>query len=346
MYKSFKTISDNITEEEYRNDGRMHYSTLATYARGGFNAISTLFERKESPSLLFGSCVDTLITGSQKDFDELYLVADIPQMSPSLINIINDLYSEYGLEYDDLSSLSNNVLAEYWDKYDARNWKAETKAKFIIDNGNNYYRLKHIAGNKTVISNELYIEVLNTVEELRNSESTKWYFTEDPFDDTVERLYQLKFHDTIDGIDYSCMADLIVVDHTHKIVYPCDLKTSSHKEYDFFKSFIDWSYHIQARQYWRLIRNNMDRDEVFKTYKLADYRFIVVNKNTLNPLVWEYPDTTLEGTLYYGKDSNIECKYPCDLGKELKYYIDNIVTVPLGIQLNAPNNLNDWLKTL
>lgn len=347
MYTSFKTISDPITEEEYRNDGRFHYSTLATFARGGFNCIETLFDRKESPSLTFGSAVDALITGGQEEFDNMFMVADFPQIAPSLISIVNDLFNVYGGSYTDLSEISMITLAKVWDKYDGRNWKSETKAKFIIENGNEYYRLKFLAGNKTIISNELYNEVLATVSALKTCEATKWYFADDdPFDDSLERLYQLKFHATFQGLEYSCMADLIVIDHKNKIVYPCDLKTSSHKEYEFHKSFIDWCYHIQARLYWRIIRANMDNSDVFRGYELADYTFIVANKQTLNPLTWKFEDTTKYGELTYGSNNQIECRDPFTLASELNTYLSSRPKVPNGISIEKPNNIIEWLNKL
>ena len=61
-------------------------------------------------------------------------------------------------------------------------------------------------------------------------------------------------------------------------------------------------YMIQARLYWRLLRATMDEDDYFKDFKLEDYRFIVVNKESLTPLVWEFEDTAKMGALYYGKD--------------------------------------------
>ena len=38
---------------------------------------------------------------------------------------------------------------------------------------------------------------------------------------------------------------------------------------------------IQARIYWRLIRQLMDKDEYFKDFTLKDFRFIVVNTSCL-----------------------------------------------------------------
>ena len=49
--KSLKEIALPITEEEYRNDGKLHYSTLATYERGGFSSLKTLFDRYQGEEL-------------------------------------------------------------------------------------------------------------------------------------------------------------------------------------------------------------------------------------------------------------------------------------------------------
>ena len=51
---------------------------------------------------------------------------------------------------------------------------------------------------------------------------------DNPFDDTTERLYQLKFKGKYEGIDLRIMADEIIVDHKNKLIYPIDLKTSFH----------------------------------------------------------------------------------------------------------------------
>ena len=52
--KSLKDVSWLVSEDTYRQDSALSYSTLAKYERGGFNSLSTLFDKVESPSLLFG----------------------------------------------------------------------------------------------------------------------------------------------------------------------------------------------------------------------------------------------------------------------------------------------------
>lgn len=103
---------------------------------------------------------------------------------------------------------------------------------------------------------------------------------------------------------------------------------------------------IQAKLYWRIINDNIKKDDYFKQFTLADYQFIVVNKESLTPLVWQFFDTKTEGTLVYGKHKNIELKDPVELAKELRYYLDNDCKIPLGIKENEPNNIIEYLNQI
>lgn len=348
MYKSFKDISLNITEDEYRQDGAMHYSTLATYERGGFNSLNTISEKKESPSLTFGSCVDSIITGGMDEFNNKFLVAEFPLLEPAYSTVTKELHNLYKDSYAHLFLIPESNIIQMTEQIGFyKHWKPETRAKVIKEKCCEYYDLLHLAENKTLIDTNTYNKVLSTVEALKTSDATKWYFEDNnPFDNSIERTYQLKFHNIYNGIPYSCMADLILIDNTNKKVFPCDLKTSSHKEYEFYKSFIDWSYAIQARLYWRLIRDNMNKDDLFKDYTLEDYTFIVVNGDSLIPLTWKYGDTQKIGTLYYGKNNQIVCRDPFEIGEELFEYLKEKPKVPMGIKTNDSNNLLQWLNTL
>lgn len=103
---------------------------------------------------------------------------------------------------------------------------------------------------------------------------------------------------------------------------------------------------IQARLYWRIIRNNLDKNEFFREYKLTNYKFVVVNKKTLTPLVWDCPFTQATGTLNFGDNNQIVLRDPEVIGKELTYYLSNKPRVPLNINTDSPNNLGEWLNTL
>lgn len=136
---------------------------------------------------------------------------------------------------------------------------------------------------------------------------------------------------------------LIVVDHSKKTIYPVDLKTSSHREYDFYKSFVQWRYDIQARLYWRLIRQTLDRDDYFKDFKLADYKFIVVNNiNNPLPLVWKFEYTQQQGPITL--KNNVVLRDPEDIGKELYNYLQEKPLVPTGIKIKGVNSITEWLN--
>lgn len=205
---SFFNISWAVTEEEYRDDHALSYSILSKYERSGFNDLDTLFDRIETPSLTFGSAVDTLITGSRKEFDERFIVADFPTMPPSFLSMVKQLFVHYHEKYDKLRDIPDKdiIIATEITKF-YPNWKPQTRVDAIKEQGEQYYRLLYLAKDKTVLDSQMYQDVLNTVNSLKTSEATKWYFQEDNPFENIERLYQLKFKTTLNGIPYRCMAD-------------------------------------------------------------------------------------------------------------------------------------------
>lgn len=340
--KSLKDISWDVTEEEYRADPALSYSTLSRFNREGFDNLAHLFDKTESPSLLFGSVVDTLLTGTKEEFDKRFFVADFPELPDKQREIVEGIFhaAKPGESWD---KVMDAVILEYLlaNNYQP-NWKVETRIKVIREVGREYYDLLTLADGKTVVSQKLYQDALDCVETLRESESTKWYFEADnPFNKNIERLYQLKFKGSYEGINLRCMADLIIVDHEKKIVYPCDLKTSSKPEWRFYKSLMEWGYWIQAQLYWYLIRQTMDEDEYFKDFKLADYRFIVISNRTRKPLVWEFPQTQTITDLKLGEHKLRNWR---GIAKELNTYLTKDYEVPIDINMNSINNISKWLE--
>lgn len=348
--KSLKDISWQVDEKEYREDNSLSYSTLAKFDREGFNGLEKLFDKAESPSLTFGSAVDSIITGGEEEFNERFMVAEFPQIPDSIIKMVKSLFSVYGLigNYKNLNDIPDSeIIKETENQSYQLNWKPETRAKVIKEKGSTYYSLLFLSKDKSILSTETYQDVLKAVSALKESEATKFYFADNnPWDNDIERYYQLKFKHVFNNIEYKCMADLIIVDHKSKRVIPCDLKTSSHPEWEFYKSFNEWSYIIQARLYWRIIRAIMDEDEYFKDFELMDYKFIVVNRKTCTPLVWTCPYTRKKGTLKVGRFGQITWRDPFDIGKDLFYYLAFNPPVPFEINQNEENYLDDWIDKL
>ena len=347
--KSLKDISWQVDESTYRADPALSYSILARYEREGFNNLDKLFDRIETPSLIFGSCVDTFITGSEEEFNKLFMVAELDNnLSDTLVNIVKKLFNDFKDKYHILKDIpDDDILLSINDIQWNNHWLPKTRVKKIKEDCAGYYSLLYLAGEKKIISTQLYNDVQNTIDALKTSNATKFYFEPDNiFDNSIQRFYQLKFKATFNNIDYRCMADELIVFHDKKLVVPVDLKTSSKTEWDFYKSFLEWNYAIQARLYWRIIRYNMDKDLYFKDFKLAPYKFIVANKKTLTPLVWNFKSTEAKGDLTLGKDKQIILRDPFTIGEELSHYLKDKPTVPNNISRVNPNQLEDWINKI
>lgn len=346
--KSLYDISWKVDEATYRADSALSYSTLAKYERDGFNNLDKLFDKLETPSLTFGSAVDSIITGGQEEFDERFIVAEYPSTSDTIIKIVKELFYKFKNIHNSITDISDNdIIEETLNQRYQLNWKPETRAKVVKEKGFEYYNLLYLTGDKTILNKDTYQDVCNAVRALKESKATEFYFADNnPFEPEIERLYQLKFKGTFENINYRCMADLIIVNYKNKTIQPIDLKTSSHTEWDFYKSFIEWNYQIQARLYWNIIRQNMDKDDYFKDFKLLNYKFIVVNKKTLIPLVWEFPFTQSRGTLILGKNKQIIMRSPFKIGEELNYYLTSRPKTPIGIRENTENDLIEWINNI
>jgi hypothetical protein len=346
MRKSLKELAWNVTEEVYRADPAYSYSTLAKFDREGFNKPDSLFDKVESPSLLFGSIVDAILTDGYDAFEKLFYVAEFPELTDKVKVIVEALFGEYKNTYSSLNSIPNDIIISYTESFEyQRNWKPDTRAKVIKEQGSEYYSLLYLSMDKKIVSTQTYQDAVTCVEQLKSSDATKWYFMEDsPFDDTIERLYQLKFKGEFDGIPLRIMADLIIVDHANKIIYPCDLKTSYKNEWDFYKSFYEWRYFIQSQLYAEIIRQNIAMDPYFKDFTIANYRFIVVCNKSRTPLVWEYKDTFCASDIVYGKNGQYVCRNWRNLVKELHYYLTKQPAVPIDINVTIPNDIVRYLN--
>ena len=82
------------------------------------------------------------------------------------------------------------------------------------------------------------------------------------------------------------MLDIVKVNHLYKTIIPIDLKTTGKPEYKFNGSYFEWNYWIQSPLYSRVLKDNLLKDEFFKDYELLPFRFVVINKLSLSPMVW------------------------------------------------------------
>lgn len=347
IVKELRDISWQVDEATYRADPALSYSTLARFEREGFDKLDHLFDHISTPSLTEGSAVDAIITGGEEEFYNNFTVLDI-NVTDGGIDTCKKLIS-MNLPFDSFNNIPEAIVSQaakevgFWqgDKWD------NTRYKQVLKTGNvaEYYNaLLH--SDKTIINSETFQKVMAMVRALRESPATAGYFAEDDALSPVRRYYQLKFKATFEGIGYRGMMDEIVVDYEKKKVFLIDLKTSSKTEWNFYKSFIEWKYYHQARLYYRLVAANMAKDPYFRDFEISDYYFIVVNKKTLQPLVWKFTDTKKYGELTYGKNKQIVIRDPFTIGSELQGYLNLKPLVPNGINVEGSNDIVSYLEEM
>lgn len=241
--KSINEIAWNVDEETYRADKAISYSTLSRFEREGWRKLGSLFEKIDTPSLLFGSAVDTLLTDGDTEFNERFIVCDFPQISESLIQITKDLHNNYGNTYRRLEQIPDDIISDTalnFGYYKGASY-ANYRIKQVRENCDEYYSLLTLAQDKRILSQSDYDDVIKCVNELRANEVTSFFFSPS-FDDNIEKVFQLKFKSEFEGIPVRCMFDELIVDHENKIIYPIDLKTTGHAEEEFEGSFVQWRY--------------------------------------------------------------------------------------------------------
>lgn len=348
MRKSISELAWNVSEETYRADPALSYSTIAKFERGGFNELEHLFDRVESSSLTFGSAVDSLLTGGEEEFNSRFIVAEFPAIPDSIISIVKALHNTYSNEYRSITLIPDSIIIGVTEEHKYQlNWKPETRCKVIKEKGEEYYTLLTLAEDKTILDTQTYQDVLNAVDVLKTSESTKdYFFDNNPFTPENEGFYQLKFKATLNGIEYRCMFDRINVFHNLKVIQPIDLKTSYKKEWDFYKSFIEWNYQIQNRLYYRILKEVLSKDPYYKDFKILPYKDIVVNRYSLTPLVWDCDFTFAVGTLRFGENKQIVMRDPEEIGRELSQYLSTAHRVPMGINYVGGNDLRTWINKI
>ena len=300
MEKSIRELAWNVDEPTYRADSAISYSTLSRFEREGWRKLDSLFDKIETPSLTFGSAVDTKLTDGDEAFNERFIVCDFPPLSDTLISITKFLHKNFHENHRKLSMIDDAEIsrAALMFNYYANPKYENFRVKSIKENCDEYYSLLTLAGDKTVLSQDDYADVMACVNALKESDISKPYFSpNNPWDDTVEKHYQLKFKGEYKGIPIRCMADLIIVNHDEGTIQMIDLKTTKDVR-TFEESFFKWRYFYQAQMYAEILRQNIANDPYFRNFEILPYKFIAIDKYLVTPIVFIYNNTFSKADVY------------------------------------------------
>ena len=264
--------------QQYREHPGMNQSTLKNVQYGLSSFLKKQDEEGPIASFERGSAVDTILTGNEGDFKDLYYISAL-EKKPSdkemeIVNLVFDSLS--GMEEDSLIqfSLDNSMLKGVVQRSIEQigwqpNWKIETRVEKITGSSlcQEYFEdLKKSIG-KTVLSQAQVEQIDAVVDSLRKSETTKKFFDRKALLESEDMivLYQVPVYFKIDGIECKALPDIAilfldkvefenedgtkVVQKTLKAVQVLDLKTMGKDNLEFFDSVISYRYDIQAAWY-------------------------------------------------------------------------------------------------
>lgn len=337
--KRLKDIALDWDDDKYYHTG-MHHSTLSRYINEGYEGIRHINDPISSPALTFGSMVDTLMTEGEKMFDKKYVIGNC-SLSDKMKNVLDNLHCMYGRLYSSLEAIPQNIVSEIakeqdfyrLDKYDKSRYRMLMETQGVSE----YYA--NLSSGRKIVDIDEASKAYACMDRLKLADSTKGYFAESD-DESTEKLYQAVFAEEIDGILYAIKLDLVIVDHDMKTITLCDLKTTGSMEAVFAKSFVKFAYDIQARLYYRVIKKAIEKDDYFKDFTVfSDFRFIVINKDSLDPLVFSF-DADREGDIKIGY---IRLRDPFDVAKEVNSYLKDEKKLPYDMSRDKANDIENIL---
>ncbi len=290
-----------MTEPEYRKVEAISYSMLAGVSKSPASLINT--EKLETPSIIYGSAVDTLAFDGEETFEQKFGILSGTSPSPVIEKIVKDviitLETTTGFvgELDDYDELILNTAkaVEY-----GKGWKDETIIRKVKDEGGrDYFNMVKDNVGKYLLDTLQYQNVRNSVHTLYTHPFTAQWFNAGDNEDIVFQFPILWAHK---GFKCKSLFDIIKFDHENKVIYPCDLKTTFDHVLGFPMNVLKWKYFVQASfysaglKYWKL------ENKEFFNYRIDNFRFIVISStDPFRPLVYKCSDEDLYAGRYGGK---------------------------------------------
>jgi hypothetical protein len=226
---------------------------------------------------------------SPEEFDDRFYVADIDKFGDKM-RLIVEILNQMCPDAETIEDCIDQYMIETLNTVGYQSgWKDDTRIKKVKELGAEYFTVLKYSTGKIVISPQEFSEAQQCCQTLKTHPFTYQIFE---CNEDEEIFYQLKFKSKFFEDSIRCMFDIIKVNHDKKTIEPIDLKTTGHGEEDFEKSFMDWNYWIQSGMYSYILREVTLMDENYINYTILPFKFLVINKNNLSPLIWVVENQT------------------------------------------------------
>lgn len=332
----------NLSENDYHAYPAWSHSLIARYAREGFSAVSTIHEPVAvTPSMEFGSLVDTIMTKSRKEFEDEYVIDETGVTCPPAEREVFDKLLSMGIGdscFDDINHGFIFDAISQCDTFCSKYKKDDTRLAKLCEN-KGYYDLRRTG--KKVVSKADFNDAVEMAKALWTSDNTRDIFRRGE-KDGVEYIYQAQFMEnvTLDSgkeILVKIMPDLLIVDHNKMTIQPVDLKTSSVPGWQFKDNFIKFRYDLQAEMYTDVINMLLDKDANYRQYDVLPYIFADISRTDKIPVTYVYDPK--DGFSFESNGREYSYKGWMPLLEEMLDYEERQAKVPSYISLTEPNDI-------
>lgn len=332
--KSLKDYSLKLDEQEYHDYPAWSYSIIAKYAKEGFAAMATLFDKTEpTSSMRFGSLFDSILTKGKSTLDE-YAVMDVtvPESERKALDYISTTTDKT------FDSLTKEFIYDRCQEcgYQSK-WGVDAKYNHLAPY-KDYFDIKQ--SGKKLVSKTDWDDAIEMARIFRNDDYLKTIFGTKNTDD-IEYIYQSQFLVKWDfggsPVSIKIMPDLLVVNHRDKTVQPVDLKTSAMPAYSFAENFIKFRYDIQAELYTDVLKKVLEDAEGYEDYTVLPYLFTDISRTDKVPVTYEYDPTN--GFAFNKNGKEYQYAGWKQLLAEIMAYRANDAKVPNYIVTDGPNDL-------
>jgi hypothetical protein len=316
------------SESEYRAYDAINYSSLSKFSE---HPSKYFDEVTQTDSMIVGSIVDNLFsTGGYGEY--LMMTAEKPS---GQLGEYCDHYNHFSMEgHEDPHQAAYEATG-------VKQKKPETMVKDFMEKGGlAYVDMMRNAGNKKLVSPELWMKATSTYNRLKDSEITKVILSNSP---DIEVLYQVPvvFDLPENQGEGKALIDLMIVNHKEEEIFLIDLKTTSDSSANFRSSFMKWKYYLQASYYYYGVKSRAK-------YTVKSFSFLTISTTKNEPAVlWSCNghDIMVGAEGIYRPNSNSRVKGWKELVEEVRSCERmNDWSLPVEILTTEPNELGMFDK--
>lgn len=300
-------VKTRQTEQQYFQMPLDSYSTLKLFATNRYKFYKKFVEKdpayqldEESESLILGSLVDMLVTGTEHDYNEKFDSISSKRGSGQMWDFGEKLWiltqlalnedGELTREFSDIAKEAFNSV-----KYDKKGNEIAFKGKDLLFALNSFensdveelYKERRNKSGKTIVTMFETQRAENIVERLKSTPRTAEILSRHSTKN-FDVIYQLPCEFTVEGLPMKSKLDIVHIDHINKTIQPYDLKVSHLISNFGYAYWIKNKYYIQEGIYnCALISFQEGRKDLLE-YTILPMIFIVADPSNLSmPILWK-----------------------------------------------------------